>query len=203
MQRPTKLIVTKINTDNIGVIILAAGYSERFNADKRQARLQSGETLLDATLNKIPDSFHQRVLVMHPGDEAFGKRYQTDWILCIAQYASKGIGHSLAAAMPLCQSWDAAVIALADMPYVKSSTYEAIQKKLTSHPLVRPVCQNRIGNPVGFQSKYFKELAKLSGSQGAQNILKRHEKELHLMECLDWGVIQDVDTPAALNQTKP
>ncbi|MDG2089562.1 MAG: nucleotidyltransferase family protein [Gammaproteobacteria bacterium] len=192
--------MTKINTDNIGVIVLAAGYSKRFNADKRQARLQSGETLLDATLNKIPICFQQRVLVLHPGDEEFGKRYQDDWTLCIAKHASKGMGHSLAAAMPYCQNWDAAVIALADMPYVQSNTYQAIQQELTSHPLVRPSCQDRVGNPVGFQSTYFKELAELSGDQGARNILKRHEKELHLMACLDWGVIQDVDTVTALNR---
>jgi len=58
--------------NKIGIIVLAAGYSRRFNADKRQARLHSGEMLLDATLSKIPDIFYQRVLVMHPGDEAFG-----------------------------------------------------------------------------------------------------------------------------------
>ena len=37
--------MTESTTDNIGIIILAAGYSKRFNSDKRQARLQSGETL--------------------------------------------------------------------------------------------------------------------------------------------------------------
>ena len=194
--------MTKLNTDNIGIIVLAAGYSKRFNSDKRQARLQSGETLLDATLNKIPDSFLNRILVLHPGDEDFAKRYQSDWTLCIAEQANKGMGHSLAAAIPLVQYWDAAVIALADMPYVQSITYEAIQNELKSHPIVRPACQGRMGNPVGFQAAFFKELSELNGDQGARNILSRHNEEVYLMECMDWGVIQDVDTAAALNQSK-
>ncbi|PCJ42582.1 MAG: hypothetical protein COA71_03460 [SAR86 cluster bacterium] len=200
MQKHVILAVTESNTDRIGIIILAAGYSKRFNSDKRQARLQSGETLLDATLNKIPDSFHQRLLVLHPGDEEFGRHYQPDWTLCIAEHASQGMGHSLAAAMPYAQNWDAAVIALADMPYVQSSTYHALQKTLIHYPIVRPRCQGRMGNPVGFQAAYFKELSELSGDQGARNILIRHEKEVHLMDCVDWGIIQDVDTVAALNK---
>jgi molybdenum cofactor cytidylyltransferase len=191
-----------MTTDNIGIIVLAAGYSKRFKSDKRQARLQSGETLLDATLNKIPDSFSQRLLVLHPGDEEFGKRYQTNWTLCIAEHANKGMGHSLAAAMTLCQNWHAAVIALADMPYVQSSTYQAIQNELKSHQLVRPSCQGRMGNPVGFQSQYFNELSELNGDQGARNLFKRHNEQLHVLECLDWGIIQDVDTAAALQQAK-
>lgn len=194
--------MTKLNTANIGIIVLAAGYSKRFSSDKRQARLQSGETLLDATLNKIPDSFPNRILVLHPGDEDFAKRYQSDWTLCIAEQAKKGMGHSLAAAIPLIQNWDAAVIALADMPYVQSGTYEAIQNELMSHQIVRPSCQGRMGNPVGFQATFFKELSELNGDQGARNIISRHNEEVYLMECMDWGVIQDVDTAAALNQTK-
>jgi molybdenum cofactor cytidylyltransferase len=192
--------VTKTENDNIGIIILAAGYSTRFNADKRKALLQSGETLLDATLNKIPDSFHQRVLVLHPGDESFGLHYQSNWTLCIAEQASKGMGHSLAAAMSYTQNWDAAVIGLADMPYVQSSTYQNIQKALLKHPMVRPVCQGRMGNPVGFQAAFFKELSELSGDQGARNLLTRHKEKLHVMECSDWGIIQDIDTSEALKK---
>ena len=188
--------------NKIGIIVLAAGYSRRFNADKRQARLHSGEILLDATINKIPDSFYQRVLVMHPGDETFGQSYQPDWQLCIAEQASQGMGHSLAAAMSCVQSWQAAVVALADMPYVQSSTYRAIQEALTSHPIVRPCCQGRTGNPVGFQARYFKEISELDGDQGARELLTRHAKELHLMECADWGIIQDIDTADALNKTE-
>jgi len=192
--------VTKSSTDNIGIIVLAAGYSKRFNSDKRQARLQSGETLLDATLDKIPDSFHQRVLVLHPGDEKFGLRYQSKWSLCIAEHASKGMGHSLAAAMPYTQNWKAAVIALADMPYVQSSTYRAIQDALLKHRMVRPSCQGRLGNPVGFQATFFKELSELHGDQGARNLLTRHAEQLHLMDCADWGIIQDIDTSEALKK---
>lgn len=192
--------MTESATDNIGIIILAAGYSRRFNSDKRRARLQSGETLLDATLNKIPESFKQRVLVLHPGDEEFGLRYQSNWTLCIAEQANKGMGHSLVAAMPYAQNWDAAVIGLADMPYVQRNTYRAIQKALVKHPIVRPRCHGRMGNPVGFKSAFFKELSELDGDQGARNLLVSHEEKLHLMDCNDWGVIQDIDTSEALKK---
>ena len=183
----------------VGIIVLAAGYSRRFNSDKRQVQLDSGEMLLDSTLNNIPDSFFQRVLVMHPGDEAFAQRYQPDWTICIAELAEKGMGHSLAAAMTHTGTWDAAVIALADMPYVQNSTYQSIQDALAKHAIVRPICQGRLGNPVGFQASYFEEIAKLEGDQGARELLTRHADDLYLLECADWGIIQDIDTVNALN----
>jgi molybdenum cofactor cytidylyltransferase len=188
--------------NKIGIIVLAAGYSRRFKADKRQARLHSGEILLDATLNKIPETFFQRVLVMHPGDETFGQRYQPGWTLCIAQQASKGMGYSLAEAMAYVDNWDAAVIALADMPYIQTNTYQAIQEALVDHPIVRPCCQGRAGNPVGFQAAYFKEISELDADRGARDLLIRHAEELYLLECADWGIIQDVDTAAALNKAE-
>ncbi len=201
MQNCAAKTVSESETDNIGIIILAAGYSTRFKADKRQARLQTGETLLEATLNKIPDSFHRRVLVLHPGDEAFGSSYQSDWDLCIAEQASLGMGHSLAAAMIHTNDWDAAVIGLADMPYVQTSTYQSIQKALLEHPIVRPSCQGRMGNPVGFQANFFRELSELKGDQGARNLLVSQQDKLHLLECSDWGIIQDIDTSEALKNS--
>ena len=92
------------------------------------------------------------------------------------------------------------MIGLADMPYVQSSTYQNIQKALLKHPMVRPVCQGRMGNPVGFQAAFFKELSELSGDQGARNLLTRHKEKLHVMECSDWGIIQDIDTSEALKK---
>lgn len=179
-------------------MVLAAGYSKRFQSDKRQALLTSGNTLLDATLKNIPASFHKRVLVLHPGDEELEKRYQDNWTLCIAREAAKGLGHSLAAAVPLIQNWQAVVIALADMPFVQSSTYHAIQQALNTYGIVRPRCQGRSGNPVGFQSRYFAELAKLRGDKGARELLQQHATEIHFLDCKDWGIIKDIDTAEEL-----
>lgn len=187
-----------ISSGNIGIIVLAAGYSERFKGDKRKASMKGGSTLLDTTLSHIPDSFRQRVLVLHPGDEQFGEAYSENWTLCIAGDARLGMGHSLAAAMELAEDWSGAVIALGDMPYVQSDTYRAIQHALVQHPIVRPCCQGRPGNPVGFQSSLFPALGNLSGDKGARVLFREQQERIHLLPCNDWGIIKDIDTRDAL-----
>tara|TARA_R110000772_G_scaffold90923_9_gene187295 strand:+ start:854 stop:1441 length:588 start_codon:yes stop_codon:yes gene_type:complete len=186
-------------TDKIGIIILAAGYSKRFCADKRQAILSTGLKLLDTTLQQIPDNFHQRLLVLHPGDEEFAGRYIPDWSICIAEDAALGMGHSLAAAMQQVKSCNAVLIGLGDMPYILTETYLSIRNALKDYPIVRPYWQGKAGNPVGFRIEFFEELAELHGDQGARKLLEQHAKEVYRLDCPDKGVIRDIDSKAELS----
>lgn len=184
---------------DIGIIMLAAGYSRRFGADKRQALLGQGKSLLESTLAQIPASFTRRYLVLHPGDEALAEKFSPHWSICIAEKAAEGMGHSISAGIEQAKGWSAAVIGLADMPFVQSATFAAIQQALLEHTLVRPYCQGRPGNPVGIGSDYFPMLAALDGDQGARSILQENADRVFRLECPDWGITQDVDTAAALN----
>ena len=51
-------------------LILAAGAGRRFGADKRRARLSSGETLLEATLSVLCPADPLPLLVLRPGETA-------------------------------------------------------------------------------------------------------------------------------------
>ena len=184
---------------DIGIIMLAAGYSKRFQGDKRLALLSHGRTLLETTLSQVPDSFTRRILVLHPGDEPLARQFSGDWSICIADSADQGMGCSLAAGIQLAQEWPAVVIGLADMPYVQTGTYQMIQRALLEHALVRPYCQGRPGNPVGLRSEFYPALAALEADQGARSILQANADRVFRMECPDWGITQDVDTPAALD----
>ena len=181
----------------IGCIVLAAGAGTRFGSDKRLALLD-GTSLLDTTLNKIANTFQKRLLVLRSGDEALGKRYAAHWQLVFAADAGKGMGHSLAAAMALTHGWDGAIVALADMPFVQTATYEAVRARLSPANLVVPYYRNQRGNPVGIGQHYFPELASLQGDQGARLLLQQHASAVVRLDVEDPGVVRDVDTPAAL-----
>jgi molybdenum cofactor cytidylyltransferase len=187
---------------DIGIIMLAAGYSKRFNADKRQARFNDGSTLLEATLANVPDSFTRRLLVLHPGDEALAESYAATWSICIADRASEGMGFSLSAGISQSVEWPALLIALADMPHVQPETYQSIQQAMLKHRLVRPYCQGRPGNPVGIHAEFYPALTRLSSDQGARQLLRDNSDKVFRLECLDWGITQDVDTPASLPAQK-
>ena len=183
----------------IGCIVLAAGSSRRFGADKRRATLPGGRTLLDHTLSSIPGSFHDRILVLHPGDEALARDYAGQWQIVIAEKASLGMGHSLAATIELTRQWDGAVIALADMPWVRPGTYRLVQEAVRPDKLVLPYYRDQRGNPVGIGSHFFPLLAGLEGDSGARGLFQQHPESVVRLALQDVGIVKDVDTPDALS----
>ncbi len=183
---------------SIGCIVLAAGSGKRFGSDKRKAGF-GDSTLLEHTLGNIAPAFGKRILVLRAGDETLGNRFAADWQVLLAADAGKGMGHSLAAAMACTSGWKGAVIALADMPFVLTSTYRAVRVRLTADNLVVPYYREQRGNPVGIGRRYFAELARLQGDQGARVLLQQHAAAVLRVEVEDPGILRDIDTPAALD----
>lgn len=181
----------------VGCIVLAAGTGARFGGDKRQAVL-GGKTLLESTLGKIVPVFQKRILVLRAGDDALGSRHAGDWQIVLATEAGKGMGYSLAAAMALAADWDGAVVALADMPFVQTATYQAVRVQLTPTNLVVPYYRAERGNPVGIGRRFFADLASPQGDQGARPLLRQHAAAVLRVDVEDPGILRDIDTPEAL-----
>src|SRR5690606_11968613 len=77
--------------EGIGVLMLAAGASRRFGADKRRASLANGRTLLQASLAAVPSSFTLRLLVLRPGDEDLAAHCRAaGWQVLMAPDAARG-----------------------------------------------------------------------------------------------------------------
>lgn len=181
--------------DQIGCIVLAAGSSKRFGSDKRQHLLPTGKSVLISTLELLEPLFEERVLVLKPEDEALAKQFSKEWEIVIASEASKGMGHSLAAAIPCAAQWQGAVIALADMPWVQAESIIRIKSALTPHTLVLPFYQGQRGNPVGIGRDYFKQLAALQGDSGARQLLQEQSSKVIKLDIEDPGLVKDLDTP--------
>ena len=191
-----------INLQNIGIIMLAAGSSQRFQGDKRQAQMENGLSLLENSLAQVPDTFSKRLLVLHPGDEALAEKFSFSWDIFIAKEAAQGMGNSLSGAiqsiMKSATKWQGALIGLGDMPFIQPETYCSLQKSLIEHEIVTPTKQGKRGNPVGFRDRYFEEMSRLKGDQGARLLIKKYQSQCYLHELSDDGVFRDIDTVEAL-----
>lgn len=188
--------MTHLRRQDVGIIILAAGFSHRFGDDKRLAPLDNGRSLLEATLDRVPDTFTRRVLVLHEGDDMIAARHGKDgWICCMAADASRGMGHSLTAGIEQAGDWQGALIGLGDMPFIEPSTYELLQAALCRHEIVAPFHQGRRGNPVGFRKVFFSQLRQVEGDTGAREILAAHADQCYRVETDDPGILRDVDRP--------
>lgn len=188
-----------IAASGVSCIVLAAGSSRRFGADKREALLRDGRSLLEATLNSIPPLFEQRILVLHPGDEALVATHAATWQTIIASTAVHGMGHSLAAGLAAATGDTGVLVVLADMPAVSTTTYAALVRLLRRDRLVLPRHDGKRGNPVGIGRDFFAELGMPEGDHGARRLLDAHANAIHWLDCDDAGILKDIDKPADLD----
>ncbi|MES2605649.1 MAG: nucleotidyltransferase family protein [Pseudomonadota bacterium] len=179
---------------DVGCIVLAAGSSKRFGSDKRRHQLPSGMTMLEQTLAILQQVFERRVLVLRADDADLSIQFANEWHIINAPNAELGMGHSLAAAMQATQQWNGAVIALADMPWLKTHTLTAIRHALKPDNLVVPFYEGQRGNPVAIGSDYFGRLAALQGDSGARQLMQEFSDRIIQLNVDDAGILQDLDT---------
>ncbi len=189
--------------NDIGVVILGAGHSRRFGADKRLAPL-GNKTVAECTLDLYCSVFDCLRVVIKPEDQSLAallQVYPVEIIYC--PDAHKGMAHSLACGCANL-TWKIAFVALLDMPFVDTATLVQLkQLAVDAGPaaIVQPQLENgQIGHPVGWSRRYFQDLAKLEGDEGARHLLRRFQQQIILLPTDDRGIVQDIDRPADLLQ---
>lgn len=120
-----------------------------------------------------------------------------------APKAELGMGHSLATAASKLQDAAWILVGLADMPWIKKSTIEAIKDRLdtSTNAIVRPVCAQQPGHPVGFTGNFIPEIAQLEGDEGAKNLVKKYRDRVIEIEVADSGILRDIDEPDQLKSS--
>ncbi|HAK53366.1 MAG TPA: CTP--molybdopterin cytidylyltransferase [Gammaproteobacteria bacterium] len=190
-----------------GAIVLAAGSSRRFGGDKRRAELADGATVLTQTIHTASNLLDSVLVVLRFGDRSYEEELQQQIDLPNVSYflapdSAKGMAHSLANAIYHQSDLDAAMIFLADMPFVQEDTIKALltayEANKDSQPIVQPTVNGTPGHPVIFDRAYFREIQELEGDRGARPVVDAHQDKLIRVEVEDQGVIRDVDTPGDL-----
>jgi molybdenum cofactor cytidylyltransferase len=179
----------------IAGILLAAGASRRFGADKLLHPLASGEAVAVAAARNLVAAVERSIAVVRYGDCALVEALaRTGLRVVVNPQADAGIGTSIAAgvaATPDARGW---LIALADMPWIAPSTITAVAAALADGAsLVAPSHDGRRGHPVGFAARWRADLLGLRGDSGGREILTAHAGDLVLRPTDDAGVLRDID----------
>lgn len=187
----------------VAALMLAAGYSRRFGADKRRLVLGDGRSLLAASL-ALPCSMLEEVwLVLRPDESITELGLPASIKLVQHPLTAQGMGHSLAAGAErlLAESdADSVAIFLADMPLIRRDSLEVLLAHASANAIVQPSYQGTRGHPVLIGRDFWPLLATLSGDAGARTLLQSNAQAVQIVELDDPGVLQDVDTPADLIQ---
>lgn len=186
-------------------LVLAAGVSRRFGADKRQSPLDDGRTLLAASLT-VPCAVLDEVLVVLRQDDdpaALALPATARWLKC--EQSALGMGHSLAAGvrqLSEVSQADALAIFLGDMPWLHETSLHQLLARADAQRIVLPVYQGQRGHPVIFGRQFWPELMQLTGDSGAREVLMAHPQAHCSVSLDDPGLVRDVDTQAALREAQ-
>lgn len=185
-------------------ILLAAGSSRRFGSNKLLAPLAEGTPVGVAAARSLIGVLPDSIAVVRPADSELAALLRSQGLQIVeCAQAEQGMGHTLAAAIGAAARADAWLIALADMPFIQSSTHaDLVARLVEGTAIIAPHYQGRRGHPVGFAAEYGAELLALTGESGARDLLSRHASVLTRLEVDDPGILLDIDTPADLRAQK-
>ena len=195
---------------NIGCVILGAGFSRRFGRDKRFATMRQS-TVAATTIGTYCAVFAQVRLVLREEDEL--ANFVTDiekfpnLAVIHAPLAHRGMGHSLSAGFAEID-WNWAFVALLDMPFVSQATLVGLisHARTSNAPLIQPrlvdpratLLERQHGHPIGIHQRLFDEVRASAGDTGARSLIQQRADQIDFYDCNDTGIIQDIDHPSDL-----
>ncbi len=190
----------------IDAIVLAAGSSSRFGADKRLF-LVEGVPMLQRAIAAVVDAVNSVTIVLKSSDrdtlpQLLGAFFADKRvILQLLDKPEAGMGSNLAQAVAnLPAACDGVLVMLADMPYVQSQTVQAVINAYEDEKIVAPVYfgengAEQRGHPVLFAKQFFSELALLAGDVGARFLLRQYASSVISLRVSDAGILRDIDAP--------
>ncbi len=186
-------------------ILLAAGRGRRFDPtgfhNKLLLPLGDGTPVVVASARAMLSVMGRVVAVVRPDDTrvaALLREAGCEVTVCLEAYSgmAASLVHGLEHSLPDADGW---IIALGDMPHVKTATIQALHDGLAAGAgIIVPVCQSRRGNPIGFAGAYLPDLLALTGDQGARGIVR--DNPVTEVRVPDPGIFDDIDTPSDLSR---
>ena len=183
----------------IAGLLLAAGRSRRFGADKLCAKL-NGKAIIRWSV-QVLSPLDVVYVVVPPGADLVTQalsRLDVRFVINLAR--DEGIASSIRAGVAaLPDDVEAVAIALADQPLASPEVTKALSARWTAGGVsaVAPTYHDGAGHPVLFGRVCFDNLARLEGDVGARSVLRALGERAAYVP-IDADMPADVDTPEVL-----
>jgi molybdenum cofactor cytidylyltransferase len=188
----------------IAALILAAGLSRRMGkANKLLAEIDGAPMVVrvaDAVLRSkaapvIVVTGHEAERVHAAlGERKLGFVHNADYEEGLASSLRRGLS-----ALP--DDVDGVLVCLGDMPRVKPAQLDrliAAFNPVEGRAICVPTSHGKRGNPVLWSRRFFAEMQRLAGDQGARQLIGQHHEVVVEVEMDDDGVLIDIDSPDKL-----
>lgn len=189
----------------VAALVLAAGSSRRMAGANKLLQPVDGIAMLRRTVNAALASRCSPVLVV-TGAQAQAAQACLGGldVQCVHNPEHEtGMASSLRCGLAVLPAdADAAVVLLADMPWIDGSHVDRLLAAFDPQQpkIVAPVRDGRRGNPILWPREFFAEMMAVEGDVGAREVLARHASRVDTVAFDDDAIFADVDTPAELNE---
>jgi molybdenum cofactor cytidylyltransferase len=181
-------------------ILLAAGQSTRFGADKLMHPLADGIPMALAAARNLKAAIADVLAVVNgENPELMALLEEMGVGVSVCPNAAQGMGASLAWGVARTGQANGWLIALADMPWIRPETIRAVAETVTGTSVIAaPVYQGSRGHPVAFGRDHGPALMALSEDEGARRLLAGFARDVILLPTEDAGVVRDIDVPEGI-----
>ena len=185
----------------VAIVLLAAGQSRRMQGTDKLLCLVDGMPLLRRSAEAALGSAASEVVLVLPPNAA-ARRAALDGLnvrIVTAETAAAGMSESLKAGVAALTDADAAIIALADMPEVRSAHLDLLIRAFDPDQGAE-ICRATApdgtpGHPVLFGKRFFESLRTLEGDQGARTVLRDGADFVRPVVLDGDAATLDLDTP--------
>lgn len=182
----------------IGIVLLAAGNSRRYNGIKLLDTIH-GKKMYMHILDNVA-TLHNNVKIMvtqyeEIKENALDKGYE----VVFNTEPDLGISHSihlgLEKALSIEPNIDGVLFSVCDQPYLTLSTINNILNRYqnSDKSLASVSHEGILGNPCIIGKEYFKELFALEGDIGGKKIIKKHPEDVLIVAIEDKMELIDID----------
>ncbi|HEV2989693.1 MAG TPA: nucleotidyltransferase family protein, partial [Candidatus Angelobacter sp.] len=188
----------------VSAIILAAGMSRRMGTPKQLLRL-GDSTLLEHVIKNVRRSqADEIILVLGYAAETIQQQIALDGVrVAVNPTYQDGMGTSLKTGLlALDPDCGAALIVLADQPFVQANTLDQLIEYHHRHrpQILIPMYKGFRGNPLLLDRSVFPELMGLTGDIGCRAIFGSHLEDIHKLAVEDPGILLDIDNASDLDK---
>lgn len=195
----------------IGIILLAAGNSRRFQGENKLLAIVGNKPLFRYSFETWKQAAGRvgncRIFAVARKKEILKEAGRLGFFPVESPDSEKGISYSIKAGIKAVlkqipdglKQEDRLVFSVSDQPFLQEDTLIRFLTAVPNSSYASLSFQGQTYNPVSFPPEAVSELLLLQGDQGGKKVLKRHLDQTSLVEVASEEELRDVDFPKDLD----